>query len=58
MLSRVFLIKKGKCCGLKCLMCPYKNKHSGLSNQIRQTVWDDLKEWEKEELESVCINKE
>ncbi|MBT7423303.1 MAG: hypothetical protein HN782_03760, partial [Candidatus Marinimicrobia bacterium] len=23
MLSRVFLIKQGKCCGNGCLMCPY-----------------------------------
>ena len=29
MLSRVFLIKQGNCCGHKCLMCPYEKMHSG-----------------------------
>ena len=50
MLSRVFLIKQNQCCGLKCLMCPYENKHTGLSNLIRKEVWKNLADWEKEEL--------
>tara|TARA_B100000945_G_C20374429_1_gene593829 strand:- start:236 stop:442 length:207 start_codon:yes stop_codon:yes gene_type:complete len=50
MLSRVFLIQQNKCCGLKCLMCPYEEKHSGESNIIRAEVWDDLSDWEMEEL--------
>tara|TARA_Y100000590_G_C15276008_1_gene846953 strand:+ start:487 stop:651 length:165 start_codon:yes stop_codon:yes gene_type:complete len=53
MLSRVFLIGQGKCCGLKCLMCPYENKHSGCSDKIRVEVWDDLACWEKEELKNL-----
>ena len=50
MLSRVFLIQQGKCCGLECLMCPYEHKHSGSSEIIRKDVWDDLADWEKDEL--------
>ena len=51
MLSRVFLIKQGKCCGHKCLMCPYENKHSGKSIKIRKSVIQSLEKWEKKELE-------
>lgn len=50
MLSRVFLIKQGKCCGHKCLMCPYENKHSGKSEKIRKSVIQSLEKWEKKEL--------
>ena len=50
MLSRVFLIKQGKCCGKRCLMCPYVNKHSGKSDQIRKSIMDSLEKWEKEDL--------
>tara|TARA_B100001029_G_C15010055_1_gene423672 strand:- start:340 stop:528 length:189 start_codon:yes stop_codon:yes gene_type:complete len=50
MLSRIFLINQEKCCGLECLMCPYENKHSGLSSIIRQEVWNELEDWEKEQL--------
>ena len=50
MLSKVFLIKRGKCCGNRCLMCPYENKHSGESNNLRIGVIDNLEDWEKEEL--------
>ena len=50
MLSRVFLIKQGKCCGNCCLMCPYNDKHSGTSNTIRDEVLDSLEPWELEEL--------
>jgi len=51
MLSRIFLINQEKCCGLECLMCPYENKHSGLSSIIRQEVWNELEDWEKEQLQ-------
>jgi len=27
MLSKEFLIQRGSCCGLGCLMCPYRPKH-------------------------------
>tara|TARA_B100000945_G_C20184688_1_gene504021 strand:- start:315 stop:512 length:198 start_codon:yes stop_codon:yes gene_type:complete len=50
MLSKVFLIKRGKCCGNRCLMCPYENRHSGESNNLRIGVIDNLEDWEKEEL--------
>ena len=50
MLSKVFLIKRGECCGNRCLMCPYENKHSGESNNLRMDVIDNLEDWEKEEL--------
>ena len=50
MLSKVFLIKQGKCCGNGCLMCPYNDKHSGTSNTIRDEVLDSLEPWELEEL--------
>tara|TARA_B100000945_G_C20012246_1_gene426026 strand:- start:131 stop:307 length:177 start_codon:yes stop_codon:yes gene_type:complete len=50
MLSRIFLIKQGRCCGLKCLMCPYENQHSGLSSAIRKDVLKGLADWEKNEL--------
>ena len=50
MLSKVFLIKRGKCCGNRCLMCPYENRHSGESNNLRIGIIDNLEDWEKEEL--------
>ena len=50
MLSKVFLIKQGKCCGNGCLMCPYDNRHSGASNTIRSEVLNSLEPWELEEL--------
>lgn len=50
MLSKVFLIKQGKCCGNGCLMCPYVDKHSGKGTEIRKDVLGSLEEWEKEEL--------
>ena len=34
MLSRDFLIKRGHCCGLGCLMCPYVPKHIENNNEI------------------------
>ena len=53
MLSTVFLIKQGKCCGNGCLMCPYTKKHSGKSKTIRDDVVETLNEWEKEELKKI-----
>ncbi len=50
MLSRVFLIKQGHCCGHKCLMCPYEEMHSGKSKKIRNDVIVKLQDWEKEEI--------
>ena len=50
MLSRVFLIKQGKCCGNRCLMCPYTKKHSGNSKIIRKDVLESLEESEKKEI--------
>ena len=50
MLSKVFLIKQGKCCGNGCLMCPYDDKHSGASSTIREEVLSSLEPWELEEL--------
>ena len=50
MLSKVFLIKQGKCCGNGCLMCPYEDKHSGKGTEIRKDVMGSLEKWEKKEL--------
>ena len=50
MLSRVFLIKQGHCCGHKCLMCPYEDMHSGKSKKIRSDVIRQLQDWEKIEI--------
>ena len=56
MLSRVFLIQQNQCCGLKCLMCPYEEQHSGQSSKIRKEVWNDLYDWEIEELKDSIDN--
>ena len=50
MLSRVFLIKQGKCCGNECLMCPYEQKHRGLSSTICKKILKNLDPWEKKEV--------
>ena len=50
MLSRVFLIKQGNCCGHKCLMCPYEEMHSGKSKKIRNEVIKQLQDWEIQEI--------
>tara|TARA_Y100001954_G_scaffold121830_1_gene130935 strand:+ start:393 stop:575 length:183 start_codon:yes stop_codon:yes gene_type:complete len=50
MLSKVFLIKQGKCCGNGCLLCPYIDKHSGGCTEIRKDVLDSLEKWEQKEL--------
>jgi hypothetical protein len=53
MLSRVLLIKQGKCCGNGCLMCPYEKKHIKGSTVIRKKVLSSLERWEKEELKNI-----
>ena len=58
MLSRVFLIKQGKCFGNGCLMCPYVNRHSGKSDYLRKGIMDNLEKWEKEELGLIKHKKE
>ena len=52
MLSRVFLINQGKCCGKKCMMCPYEKKHSGKSKLIRKSIINNLEPWERKEIRS------
>ena len=38
MLSKQFLIKRGYCCGMGCLMCPYEPKHiEGNTNLMSET---------------------
>ncbi|MBT4148842.1 MAG: hypothetical protein HOK88_03555 [Candidatus Marinimicrobia bacterium] len=58
MLSRVFLIKQGKCCGNGCLMCPYTNRHSGQSNKIKKEVLNNLEKWESLALKNVKLKSE
>tara|TARA_A100001011_G_scaffold342742_1_gene376520 strand:- start:12314 stop:12436 length:123 start_codon:yes stop_codon:yes gene_type:complete len=38
-------------------MCPYTEKHSGNSNQVRKEVIIDLEDWEKEELKIIDESK-
>ena len=57
MLSKVFLITQGKCCGKKCVMCPYTNKHQGKSTTVRKEVIDTLEKWEKKELNLFISDK-
>ena len=55
MLSRVFLIKQGECCGNGCLMCPYEERHIWKSNKIRREIIKKLEIWEKDELKNIKI---
>ena len=55
MLSRVFLIKQGKCCGNGCFMCPYTNRHSGQSSTIKKEVFKSLEDWEIKALINVKL---
>tara|TARA_B100000700_G_C14251197_1_gene492600 strand:+ start:108 stop:284 length:177 start_codon:yes stop_codon:yes gene_type:complete len=57
MLSRIFLIKQGKCCGNGCFMCPYHKKHTKGSKLISQRVIDSLEIWEKKEIQSILKNE-
>ena len=36
MLSKKYLIKRGYCCGLGCLMCPYEPKHTEGKKVLRK----------------------
>ena len=36
MLSREYLINRGTCCGLGCLMCPYEPKHIKNNTDVAQ----------------------
>tara|TARA_B110000008_G_C16883008_1_gene529718 strand:- start:342 stop:515 length:174 start_codon:yes stop_codon:yes gene_type:complete len=56
-LSKVFLITQGKCCGKKCVMCPYTDKHNGTSTKVRKEIIDTLEKWEKEELNLFISNR-
>ena len=53
MLSKIFLIKQGRCCGNKCLMCPYEKKHVKGSKVIQENIIATLEDWEKQELKNV-----
>ena len=57
MLSRLFLIKQGKCCGNGCLMCPYEETHKGKSKKIRTEVLENLEKWEEQELKISKLKK-
>jgi len=47
MLSREFLIKRGYCCGLGCLMCPYTPKHTEGNTNLMSDSYGAAKELEK-----------
>tara|TARA_S200000501_G_C20803778_1_gene735220 strand:- start:500 stop:688 length:189 start_codon:yes stop_codon:yes gene_type:complete len=55
LLSKLFLIKQGKCCGHGCLQCPYIPPHSGASNKINIDVYNNLESWELKELKRAGI---
>ena len=44
MLSREYLINRGTCCGLGCLMCPYEPKHTKGVTEVMKKVINCLKE--------------
>ena len=44
MLSREFLIQRGYCCGLGCMMCPYKPKHKEGNNNLMDRETPSFKE--------------
>ncbi len=50
MLSREFLIKRGYCCGLGCLMCPYKPKHTEGNTNLMSETYGEAKELDKKVL--------
>lgn len=56
MLSELFLIKQGRCCGHGCLKCPYIPKHSGKTNQFNKDILISLEDWELAELKNEGIN--
>ena len=61
MLSKIFLIRQGQCCGHGCVMCPYIPKHSIYTTKINVDIFKELENWEIKELENdidfISINK-
>ena len=57
MLTKLFLIKQGNCCGHGCIQCPYYPKHSGNSNKINLEIFNELEDWEMEELQKLDKKK-
>ena len=53
MLSRVLLIKQGKCCGNGCIMCHFEKIHVKGSKLVREKVINNLENWEKHELKDL-----
>ena len=43
MLSKEYLLERGYCCGLGCLMCPYEPKHIEGNTTMSNTVSNELK---------------
>ena len=50
MLSREFLIRRGYCCGLGCLMCPYEPKHEEGNTNLMSDSYGAAKELNKKTL--------
>ena len=50
MLSREFLIQRGYCCGLGCLMCPYEPKHTKGNTKLMSDSYGSAKELGKKTL--------
>ncbi len=44
MLSREYLINRGTCCGLGCLMCPYEPKHTEGVTEVMKKIINCFKE--------------
>ena len=47
MLSQEFLINRGYCCGLGCLMCPYEPKHIEGNTNLMSETYGTVKELDK-----------
>jgi len=43
MLSKEYLLERGYCCGLGCLMCPYEPKHTEGNTIMSKKVSNELK---------------
>jgi len=43
MLSKEYLLQRGYCCGLGCLMCPYEPKHTEGNTIMSKKVSNELK---------------
>tara|TARA_Y100000768_G_scaffold89832_1_gene64653 strand:+ start:42 stop:203 length:162 start_codon:yes stop_codon:yes gene_type:complete len=53
MLSRLFLLNNGKCCGNGCLMCPYEPKHCKDSKIVRNEIYTNSRKEELKEIKSL-----